>query len=150
MLETELLQIAKKKFVPVKRVQPEYGIEVLGFSKEWIDEDFNPDGTRVCFMTDGSDTKWHSAKYCNHQDTYCDNFDPPQYWRYLPKYSDQVAVQTSDQNVEELRAIQTGLLSGTALQAELIWTALHSIKVNPELTIKEAIVNALVDWDEIG
>lgn len=43
-------------------------IPVLGFSIEWIDEDFNPDGIRECFIDD--DGKWISAKWFDYQDTY--------------------------------------------------------------------------------
>lgn len=31
------------------------GVEVIAFNKEWIDEDFNPNGTRVGFMQDDED-----------------------------------------------------------------------------------------------
>lgn len=46
---------------------PSEGTEVIGFSPGWIDEDFNPNGTRVCFL--GGDG-WISAYWCNYHDEY--------------------------------------------------------------------------------
>ena len=45
-----------------------YGQEVIGYNKEWVEEDFNPSGTRVGFLTD---TGFISAKWDNDQDFYC-------------------------------------------------------------------------------
>jgi len=47
---------------------PEYGLEVLCFNEKWVDEDFNPNGTRVGFLN-GDDT-WITAFYWSYQDTY--------------------------------------------------------------------------------
>ena len=47
--------------------QPPYGQEVIGYNKEWINEDFNPSGTRIGFL---SDVGFHSAKWNNDQDCY--------------------------------------------------------------------------------
>ena len=44
-----------------------YGQEVIGYNKEWVDEDFNPSGTRVGVLTD---TGFLSAKWVNDQDCY--------------------------------------------------------------------------------
>ncbi len=70
---------------------PEYE-EVLGYNEKWIDEDFNPDGIRICFP-DG-DGNWTSAKWNNEQDHYhthaewkCEqgkDFNPT-HWRPKPK-----------------------------------------------------------------
>jgi hypothetical protein len=49
------------------------GLEVLGYHPDWIDEDFNADGTRIGFFTQTGteDLRFISAKYCNEQDRYC-------------------------------------------------------------------------------
>lgn len=44
-----------------------YGQEVIGYNKAWINEDFNPSGTRIGFL---SDVGFHSAKWNNDQDCY--------------------------------------------------------------------------------
>ena len=44
-----------------------YGQEVIGYNKEWVDEDFNPSGTRVGFL---NDIEFISAKWVNDQDCY--------------------------------------------------------------------------------
>ena len=43
------------------------GQEVIGYNKEWVDEDFNPSGTRIGFL---SGTGFFSAKWNNDQDFY--------------------------------------------------------------------------------
>ena len=43
-----------------------YKQEVIGYNKEWVNEDFNPSGTRIGFF---SDTGFFSAKWVN--DQYC-------------------------------------------------------------------------------
>jgi hypothetical protein len=51
---------------------PEYGIEVLGYHKLWIDEDYNIDGIRICYKTDMLDEEdnpvWVSAAWCGYHD----------------------------------------------------------------------------------
>lgn len=78
-------------WVSVKKRLPSNGVEVIGYSKEWIHPDFNPNGTRACFI-DG-DNNWTSAKWDNDQDYYhthaqwrCDNGDhfDPTHWQPLP------------------------------------------------------------------
>ena len=44
-----------------------YGQEVIGYNKEWVDEDFNLSGTRVGFL---NDIGFISAKWVNDQDCY--------------------------------------------------------------------------------
>ncbi|HCM34142.1 DUF551 domain-containing protein [Chryseobacterium sp.] len=67
---------------------PEQGTKVIGFSKEWIDEDFNPDGTRECFHCglDVITTEWISAKWCNYHDCWHDDTKTtPSHWMPYPK-----------------------------------------------------------------
>lgn len=44
---------------------PEDGVEVFGYSPQWIHPDFNLKGIRVCFI---NEDEWHSAKWENNQD----------------------------------------------------------------------------------
>jgi len=44
------------------------GIEVIGYNKEWVDEDFNPTGTRIGFIN--SEGWFTSAKWVNDLDCY--------------------------------------------------------------------------------
>ena len=54
---------------------PTEGQEVIGYNEKWIHPDFNPEGTRVCFMTIDNfnglkDYNWTSAKWDNDQDSW--------------------------------------------------------------------------------
>lgn len=51
-----------------QKSKPQDGREVLGYSEAWVDEDFNPDGVRVCWIDE--DGNWTSAKWDNDQDSY--------------------------------------------------------------------------------
>ncbi len=46
---------------------PEFGVEVIAYHEKWIDEDFNPNGTRVGFIQDDG---FISASWNNEQDCY--------------------------------------------------------------------------------
>lgn len=46
---------------------PEFGVEVIAYHEKWIDEDFNPNGTRAGFIQDDGFT---SASWNNEQDCY--------------------------------------------------------------------------------
>lgn len=50
-----------------KEELPPMGEEVLAFHTDWIDEDFNPKGTRIGFQ---ADEDFISAYWWNYQDTY--------------------------------------------------------------------------------
>ena len=54
---------------------PNNGKEVVGFSPEWIDEDFNPKGTRMCFTTDAGESGWCSAKWVDSMDEYNTDYE---------------------------------------------------------------------------
>jgi len=55
-------------WISVSERIPDQGIEVLLFSDKWIDEDFNPNGTRIGYL-DGI-AEWVSAYWCNYHDEY--------------------------------------------------------------------------------
>lgn len=79
---------------------PDNGVEVLCFNKEWIDLDFNPNGTRVGFLNGSNE--FTTAFWWDYQDTYvtvsklyCDsdneffgekikNNTEPTHWHQLP------------------------------------------------------------------
>ncbi|MBX4188410.1 MAG: hypothetical protein KW793_04755 [Candidatus Doudnabacteria bacterium] len=75
---------------------PEAGVEVIGQSDKWIHPDYNPDGTRVCFVDDQDE--WVSAKWDNEQDSWhthakwcCEDhggtdFNPTQ-WQPKPQFN---------------------------------------------------------------
>ena len=67
--EKKAIEAAQELFrwTPVESKPPEDGIEVIGYSEKWIHPDFNPEGTRVCFINEGD---WHSAKWNNDQDSW--------------------------------------------------------------------------------
>lgn len=70
-------------WINYKIEKPELGIEVLAYSSEWIDEDYNPKGIRVGFQdfSKDSDGEFVSAKFCNSQDSYyTDRESKPEYW----------------------------------------------------------------------
>lgn len=81
-----------KEWICVQDRLPEDGVEVIGYSKDWVHPDFNTNGTRVCFVCEG---EWRSAKWNNDQDSWhthaewcCKenggiNFDPTQ-WMPFP------------------------------------------------------------------
>ena len=48
---------------------PELGYPVIGFNDTWIDEDFNPKGTRECVPADNK-SGWVTAKWNASDDYY--------------------------------------------------------------------------------
>lgn len=58
----------KSRWINFKGTKPEEGIEVLAYNHEWIDEDFNPNGTRVGFVN--GDGEFTSAYWWDYQDSY--------------------------------------------------------------------------------
>ena len=46
----------------------EFGVEVIGFNKSWIDEDYNKDGMCLCFCQDESVPYWMVTKWCGYHD----------------------------------------------------------------------------------
>lgn len=45
-------------WIDVKEHPLQFGVEVIGYNPAWIDDDFNPNGTRIGFLSDyGDDNK---------------------------------------------------------------------------------------------
>lgn len=68
----------------------DFGFEVIGFNEKWIDEDFNPNGTRVCVY---GDMGWMIARWDPSddfwvtdytEDEYCQS-EPPTHWMFIPE-----------------------------------------------------------------
>lgn len=53
--------------IDYNELAPQY---YIGYSPEWIDLDFNHEGTRECFPSDGGDNGWVSSKWLDYHDTY--------------------------------------------------------------------------------
>lgn len=83
--------------------KPEEGVEIIAYNKHWIDEDFNPNGTRIGFLRDDI---FVSAYWWDYQDCYMTidrdicNENPtfyadhigntePEYWMPIPKFKDE-------------------------------------------------------------
>lgn len=49
--QDEIKKLKKWNMVGIDE-DPKICIEVIGYNKEWIDEDYNPDGTCICFIDD--------------------------------------------------------------------------------------------------
>lgn len=81
--------------------KPEEGIEVIAYNKNWIDEDFNPNGTRIGFIN--GDGEFTSAYWWDYQDCYTTinsslcledkvfysnhiNNTEPEMWMYIPNH----------------------------------------------------------------
>lgn len=84
---------------------PHEGVPVLGYSPDWVDPDFNPDGVRECWYGDDG---WVSAHWLADQDDYkavgkewftcqsciesglgkdCKVNSDPEYWMERPKFN---------------------------------------------------------------
>ena len=66
----------------LKSLPPENTV-VLGYSPEWVDEDFEPEGVRECFVQ--NDNEWNSAKWNNDQDTWENEESKPTHWMQRPQ-----------------------------------------------------------------
>jgi len=78
-----------QRWIPVEEDLPGIGVNVLIKSKEWIDEDYNPNGVRFGFM---DDIAWTSVRWCNQieefvtittdsDDEELNIFQTPTHWR---------------------------------------------------------------------
>jgi hypothetical protein len=92
-------------WISIRNEKPDIGIEVIGYSEDWIDEDYNPEGTNMCFLNEHPETGyWVIAKWCGQHDEYHTRYshawwdtenesneitmgkimNPPIYWQYKP------------------------------------------------------------------
>lgn len=52
----------------ITKEKPENGMEIICFNSNWIDEDFNPNGTRIGFLN--GDNEFTTAYWWDYQDCY--------------------------------------------------------------------------------
>ena len=57
----------KSPWINYKEEKPPFGVEVIAYHHKWVDEDFNPNGTRIGFL---SDDGFISAFWWDNQDCY--------------------------------------------------------------------------------
>ena len=88
------------QWINYKEQKPPFGVEIIAYHHKWVDEDFNPNGTRVGFL---SDEGFISAFWWDYQDCYetisklhcesnkdfykshIDNTEP-EFWFPIPKF----------------------------------------------------------------
>ena len=89
----------KSPWIKYKDEKPKVGVEVIAFHPKWIDEDFNPNGTRIGFLSDGGFTSafWWDYQDCyetiskmhceSNKDFYRSHIDntEPEFWMPIPK-----------------------------------------------------------------
>lgn len=65
---------------------PDQGQRVLGYSRAWIDDDFNPEGVRECHRSGFDDCLiWTSSYWDNYFDRFqTDDQTSPTHWKPLP------------------------------------------------------------------
>jgi len=73
------------QFQKVEDVKPPLNLEVLGYNKEWIDGDYNPDGINICFLDENG---WVTAYWSYHKDRYTNSYHmKPTHWIHKPKFN---------------------------------------------------------------
>jgi hypothetical protein len=93
-------EAAAKQWIRVEDRQPDIGIEVIGFNEDWANADFNPNGTRLCWINESPlpEGYWVIVKWCNYHDEYhtgyCKNhpfgeeqqyvYPAPTHWQHKP------------------------------------------------------------------
>lgn len=90
----------ENRYINYQEQKPPFGVEVIAYHHKWVDEDFNPNGTRVGFL---GDEGFISAFWWDYQDCYetisklncesnrdfyrshIDNTEP-EFWFPIPKF----------------------------------------------------------------
>ena len=90
----------ENRYINYQEQKPPFGVEVIAYHHKWVDEDFNPNGTRIGFL---SDEGFISAFWWDYQDCYetiskshcesnkdfyrshIDNTEP-EFWTYFPEF----------------------------------------------------------------
>lgn len=132
--------------------RPEFGVEVIGFSPLWEDEDFNPKGVRIGFFNDmGTFTQ---ARWNDSQDCYISDFDGelPYAWIHIPdvEFESQSFDHFNDQRQAMFSASKQNRLSVNNLDEFIqvmvskspvtIWNDAYS-SVNPLYTVTSRIMD---------
>ena len=91
----------KSPWINYKEEKPPFGVEVIAYHHKWIDEDFNPNGTRIGFLLDDGFVSafWRDEQDCyetiskqhceSNKDFYANHIDntEPEFWCPMPKFS---------------------------------------------------------------
>ena len=92
----------KSPWINYKEEKPSFGVEVIAYHHKWVDEDFNPNGTRIGFLSNDGFTsafwwdyqdcyKTISKQHCeSNKDFYANHIDntEPEFWLLIPKFSE--------------------------------------------------------------
>ena len=88
------------QWINYKEEKPPFGVEVIAYHHKWINEDFNPNGTRVGFLGDDGfiSAFWWDYQDCyetiskpnceSNKDFYRSHIDntEPEFWFPIPKF----------------------------------------------------------------
>lgn len=67
---------------------PKEGLEVIGYSQEWVHPDWNENGTRVCYID--SNRLFVSARWSNDADQWVLDDVQPSHYTFMPKNPDLI------------------------------------------------------------
>ena len=90
----------ENRYINYQEQKPPFGVEVIAYHHKWVDEDFNPNGTRIGFLLDDGFTsafwwdyqdcyKTISKQHCeSNKDFYANHIDntEPEFWCPIPKF----------------------------------------------------------------
>lgn len=77
-----LSDMKEENWIAINKTLPAENCEVLGYSPKWIDEDFNPEGIRICVYFGGV---WTSSVWNDEYETYESDDTEPTFWRSIPQ-----------------------------------------------------------------
>ena len=90
----------ENRYINYQEQKPPFGVEVIAYHHKWVDEDFNPNGTRIGFLSDEGFTSafWWDEQDCyetiskeiceSDEDFYKNHIDntEPEFWLPIPKF----------------------------------------------------------------
>ena len=90
----------ENRYINYQEQKPPFGVEVIAYHHKWVDEDFNPNGTRIGFLSDEGFTSafWWDEQDCyktiskeiceSDEDFYENHIDntEPEFWFPIPKF----------------------------------------------------------------
>lgn len=88
------------EWINYKEEKQTWGVEVIAYHHKWVDEDFNPNGTRIGFLSDDGfiSAHWWDEQDCyetisklhcdSNKDFYANHIDntEPEFWCPIPKF----------------------------------------------------------------
>lgn len=90
----------ENRYINYQEQKPPFGVEVIAYHHKWVDEDFNPNGTRIGFLSDEGFTSafWWDEQDCyetiskenceSDEDFYENHIDntEPEFWFPIPRF----------------------------------------------------------------